>query len=161
MSFVLHSAVSKLVAGSLEMIRSKTTSAGAHLARSLRDCLLGTSLLVQTTGLGVAMMCVGHSWSTGQIHYLSAVSIFACIPSVMFINIKVSNISKCMFCFSGTILKMPKPQQHNTTRWDGPMDPHYSTKTSQSFQNWPASSSQSAENLREAGFFYSGEAQKT
>jgi hypothetical protein len=65
-----------------------------------------------------------------------------------------------MFCFSDASFKMPEPQQHNTTRWDGPMYPHYSTKSSrmQSFQNWPASSSQSAENLSEAGFFYSGKA---
>jgi hypothetical protein len=40
------------------------------------------------------------------------------------------------------------------------MYPHYSTKCSrmQSFKNWPASSSQSAENRTEAGFFYSGKA---
>jgi hypothetical protein len=62
-----------------------------------------------------------------------------------------------MFCSSAATSKVP--EQHNTTRWDGPMYPHYSTKTCrmQSFQNWPASSIQSAENLGETGFFYSGE----
>jgi hypothetical protein len=65
-----------------------------------------------------------------------------------------------MFYFSATTSKMPEQQQHNTTCWDGPVYPHYSTKSSrmQSFKNWPASSSQSAENLNEDGFFYSGKA---
>ena len=52
---------------------------------------------------------------------------------------------------------MPDPK-HNTTKWDGPKYPHYSTHYArmQSYNTWPANSKQRAVNLSNAGFFYTG-----
>ena len=49
-------------------------------------------------------------------------------------------------------------RQHNTTRWDPPLYPIYSTNKNrmQSFVTWSAGSKQKPQDLSNAGFFYKG-----
>ena len=52
-------------------------------------------------------------------------------------------------------------RKHYITQWDGPKYQHYSTHYArmQSYNTWPAYSKQKAENLSNAGFFYTGKKQ--
>ena len=62
--------------------------------------------------------------------------------------------------FTATSFKVPAQEirRHDTTQWDSPKYPPFSTRASRmsSFATWPANAKQKAENLSNAGFFYVG-----
>jgi hypothetical protein len=66
--------------------------------------------------------------------------------------------------FTATSFKILEHQvrQHNTTRWNIPFYPNYSSNKNrmQSFITWPAGSKQKPQDLSNAGFFYQGKVHK-
>jgi hypothetical protein len=67
-------------------------------------------------------------------------------------------MQKCSKCaFTGTSFKIPK-RKHNTTQLDSPKYQPYSRHSAQMqfYASWPTNSNQKAENLSEAGFFFTG-----
>jgi len=66
------------------------------------------------------------------------------------------SIFQCVF--TGTFFKILEHElrQHNTTHWEPPLYPNYSTNKNrmQSFAIWLAGSKQKPPDLSKAGFFY-------
>ena len=66
--------------------------------------------------------------------------------------------------FTATSFKIREHRlkQHNTTRWDHPTFPNYSTnkKRMQSFDTWPAGSKQKPQDLSNASCFFQGKLSK-
>ena len=88
---------------------------------------------------------------------LNAVSIVIYISTMVGFVVYDSTLNLNMF-FTAISFKIREHQlkQHNTTRWDPPTFPYYSTNKNrvQSFVNWPAVSKQKPKDLSNAGFFY-------
>jgi hypothetical protein len=78
----------------------------------------------------------------------------------MYVFITVQKFSKLCIVFTAASFKMPE-RKNNTTQLDGPKYQHHSKHNvrMQSYATWSVDSKQKAENLSEAGFFYTGKKQ--